>query len=121
MARDFDRALLAAAGIAGALGVATAAGAAHLGQPNLTIAADFLLFHAAALIGIALLASRLAIIAGWVLVVGLVLFAGDLTVLSLNGTSPLPAMAPIGGGLLIIGWLLLAASAFTGRRGGPAA
>lgn len=120
MARDFNRSLLAVAGIAGALGVGAAAAASHLGQPNLTIAADFLLLHAAALIGISLLANRLASIAGWVLVVGLALFAGDLTLLSLNGASPLPVMAPTGGGLLIVGWLLLAASAFTGRRDPPA-
>jgi uncharacterized membrane protein YgdD (TMEM256/DUF423 family) len=117
MPSNFNRSLLALAGLAGAAGVAAAAGASHLGQPPLSTAADFLLFHAAALIGISLLANRLAAIAGWVLIVGLVLFAGDLTLLSLGGASPLPIMAPIGGGLLILGWLLLAASAFTGRSG----
>lgn len=115
MARDFNKPLLSLAGLAGALGVAAAAGASHLGRPNLMTAADFLLLHAAALVGISLLADRLAAVAGWVLVVGLVLFAGDLALLSLNGASPLPVMAPVGGGLLIVGWLLLAASAFTGR------
>ena len=87
--------------------------------PDLGIAANFLLFHAPALIGIALLAgNRVATAGGWVLVVGLVLFAGDLVMLTERGASPFALAAPIGGSLLILGWLLVALSPFVGRPGG---
>jgi len=113
-----NKSLLAIAGLCGAVGVGLAAAGTHTGQAELGIAANFLLFHAAALIGIALLrGNRVATAAGWVLVAGLVLFAGDLIILSTRGASPFPLAAPIGGSLLILGWLLLALSAFVGGRG----
>jgi uncharacterized membrane protein YgdD (TMEM256/DUF423 family) len=114
-----NKSLLALAGLCGAVGFGLAAAGTHTGQAELGIAANFLLFHAAALIGIALLrGNRIATAAGWVLVAGLVLFAGDLIVLSTRGASPFPLAAPIGGSLLILGWLLLALSAFVGGRSG---
>jgi len=106
-----NRPLLAAAGLCGALGVAVAAAASHKADASLAIAGNFLLFHAPALIGLSLLDRRLARIAGWVLVVALILFAGDLTSLSLLGHSPFPLAAPLGGTGLIIGWLLVIATA----------
>jgi uncharacterized membrane protein YgdD (TMEM256/DUF423 family) len=113
-----NRSLVTVAGLCGAAGVGLAAAGTHAGQPDLGIAANFLLFHAAALIGIALLkANRIATAAGWVLVAGLVLFAGDLVILTERGASPFPLAAPIGGSLLILGWLLLALSPFVGRPG----
>ena len=69
------RLLIVAAGLAGALGVAAAARASHMGDDNLGIAANFLLLHAPVLIGLGLLAaSRIAVTAGAVLAIGLVLF-----------------------------------------------
>jgi uncharacterized membrane protein YgdD (TMEM256/DUF423 family) len=114
-----NKSLLALAGLGGAVGVGLAAAGTHTGQAELGIAANFLLFHAAALIGIAQLkGNRIATAAGWVLVAGLILFAGDLIVLSTRGASPFPPAAPIGGSLLILGWLLLALSALAGRGDG---
>lgn len=108
-----NRPLLAAAGLCGALGVMLAAAGSHRADGNLSTAGNFLLFHAPALIGLSLLAGRrLAKIAGWVLIAALVLFAGDLTSLSLLGHSAFPLAAPLGGVGLIVGWLLVAATAF---------
>ena len=118
MPETANKPLLAIAGLGGAIGVGLAAAASHTGQADLGIAANFLLFHAAALIGIALLkGNRIATAAGWVLVAGLVLFAGDLIVVGTRGASPLPLAAPIGGSLLILGWLMLALSPFVRWRG----
>ena len=118
--RDLNRAMLAAAGVCGAIGVATAAAASHGGKADLGIAANFLQLHAPVLIGIALLArNRVATAAGWVLIVGLALFCGDLAARSYLAASPLPLAAPIGGLALIVGWLLVALSAFVGWRDDP--
>ena len=90
-----DRAIVACAGLAGLAGVALSALAAHgPGGPNLEIAARFLLVHAAALLGVAalsgaVLAPRLATLAGLAMMLGLVLFCGDL-VRRDDGLRPLP-------------------------------
>ncbi|KQW79028.1 oxidoreductase [Devosia sp. Root413D1] len=113
-----SRLLLVAAGLCGALGVAAAARASHAGDDNLGIAANFLLLHAPVLIGLSLLAaSRMVMVAGVVLLVGLVLFAGDLAARSLLGGALFPLAAPLGGGGLIVGWLLVALAGVVGRRG----
>lgn len=113
-----SRLLLVAAGLCGALGVATAARASHMADDGLGIAANFLLLHAPALIGLSLLAAnRIAVAAGAVLLVGLVLFAGDLAARSLLGGPLFPMAAPLGGGGLIVGWLLVAVAGVVGQRG----
>lgn len=112
-----SRLLLVAAGLCGALGVAAAARASHAADDNLGIAANFLLLHAPVLIGLSLMAvNRVAVATGVVLLIGLLLFAGDLAARSLLG-GPLFAMAaPLGGGGLIVGWLMVAAAGLAGRR-----
>jgi len=111
------RPFLVLAGLLGALGVATAAAASHGGDTNLGIVANFLLFHASPLIGLSLVPrSRLVTIAGYVLVAGLVIFCSDLAMRSLAGTALFPMAAPIGGGGLILGWLLVGATALFTRR-----
>ena len=116
-----NRPLLAAAGLCGALGAGIAAAASHRADPNLAVAGNFLLFHAPALIGLSLLAgNRIASIAGWVLVIALILFAGDLASLSQLGHGLFPLAAPLGGMALIIGWLLvIAAGVFAPRDSKP--
>lgn len=114
--------MLAVAGVCGAIGVAMAAAGSHRGEADLGIAANFMLFHAPVLIGISFLAAnRVAIIAGCVLITGLVLFAGDLALRGLLGASPFPIAAPIGGSGLMVGWLLLGISAYVGwpKSSGP--
>jgi len=108
---------LVVAGLCGALGVATAARASHLADDNLGIAANFLLLHAPVLIGLSLMAAnRFAVAAGAVLILGLALFAGDLASRSMLGGALFPMAAPLGGGGLIIGWLLVALSGVLGQR-----
>lgn len=111
------RLLVVIAGLFGALGVAAAARASHAGDDNLGIAANFLLLHAPVLIGLSLLAaSRVALAAGVVIAVGVALFAGDLAMRSYTGNPLFPMAAPIGGGAMILGWVLVIVTGIWGRR-----
>lgn len=80
-------------------------------------AVDMQVWHALALIGIGLWAprgGRLADWAGAAMAVGIVLFCLGVYVHVLGGISLGPA-APVGGTLTMLGWLLLAVSAFRAR------
>jgi uncharacterized membrane protein YgdD (TMEM256/DUF423 family) len=117
-----DRLLVVLAGLSGLAGVAVSAAAAHsAGGQNLETAGRFLLIHAAVLVGLAALAGAglvhptAARAAGWVLLVGVVLFAGDLTVRVWRDTALFPMAAPGGGILLMIGWTLVALSGLIPR------
>ena len=119
MTHAADRILLALAGLAGALGVALSAAAAHIaGATSLATAAQFLLFHAPALLGLALLAGSgrahpvPARTAGFALAFGLALFSGDLSVRALLQQPLFPMAAPSGGIVLILGWILVAVAGF---------
>jgi uncharacterized membrane protein YgdD (TMEM256/DUF423 family) len=87
----------------------------------LTTAAQFLLFHAPALLAlVALIAAggvnpMLGQIAGYVLVLGLILFCGDLSCRAFSGVALFPRAAPAGGILIIIGWVLVGASSLFSR------
>ncbi|PSC06196.1 DUF423 domain-containing protein [Alsobacter soli] len=117
-----SRVLLALAGLYGAAGVALAAASAHLGGPNLATAAQILLFHAPALVGIAVAAEltalprRLVLAAGAAIALGAFAFSGTLAAGALANWRPVPMGAPTGGFLMIGGWLLLAGAAAFGRR-----
>ena len=114
---DLNRPLMAFAGLLGAAGLALAARASHAASPDLTIDANFMLVHAPLLLGISFLrANRLTQIAGYVLIAGLLLFCGDLAMRSEAGSSLFKFAAPLGGGGLILGWLLLAVSGFVGWK-----
>jgi uncharacterized membrane protein YgdD (TMEM256/DUF423 family) len=74
-------------------------------------------WHALALIGVALWApngGRLAHAAGAAFIVGLILFCGAVYAHGLAGIS-LGIIAPTGGTLLMLGWLVLGASALRTR------
>lgn len=110
-----DRLILALAALAGGLGVAASAAAAHgAGTDALKIAAQFLLFHAPsilALVGLggAGLTHRLGTrIAAGLLLLGLVLFSGDLSLRALAAQPLFPMAAPLGGTALMLGWLMAA-------------
>lgn len=108
-----DRFLLGAGGLTGAAGVVVAAMAAHAGGAHMQTASSFLLMHAPALLAIGLMAAtRLLRFSGFVLLAGLILFVGDLLARDYLGDRLFPYAAPIGGTLLIIGWLLVFVSAF---------
>ncbi|MDR3462060.1 MAG: DUF423 domain-containing protein [Beijerinckiaceae bacterium] len=108
--------LAALAGLLGASGVGLAAIAAHLsGEPTLKTAADFLLFHGAALLAVAAMMRgnphRGLLAAGSLIGFGTILFCGDLALRALAGARLFPFAAPSGGLLLIAGWLVCAAAA----------
>ena len=111
------RILIVLASLSGLLGVGLSAAAAHVTGGNLTTAAQFLLFHAPALLAlVALIAAgivspMLGQIAVYVLVLGLVLFCGDLSRRAFSGVALFPRAAPTGGIFLMIGWLLVGISA----------
>jgi len=110
--------LLILAGLMGAGGIMLAAAGAHAAPgAGLDSAAYMLLFHAAAIIGVAALiqngmlwrSAALVVLAAWV--VGAVLFSGDIALRAFAGHRLFPMAAPSGGIVLILAWLGLAASA----------
>jgi len=107
--------LMVVGALAGLVGVALSAAAAHgPGGPNLETAARYLLLHAPVLLVTVALARADAIhpgmgrIAGWLIVVGLALFCGDLALRAFRNAGLFPMAAPTGGFLLMGGWGLLA-------------
>lgn len=113
-----ERLLFLSGALLGATGVALSAVAAHQAGGDLGTAASFMLIHAPALL---VLASnrfgRLQSVGAWIVVLGLVLFCGDLIARTFLGTRLFPMAAPAGGMLLIGGWLLVALSALVSRHG----
>lgn len=111
------RILVFAGGLCGAAGVALSAAAAHLGGAFVGTAASFLIMHAPVFLAVGLAgANRILRIGSLVLLVGLVLFCGDLLARDFVGSRLFPMSAPIGGTLLIAGWLAIAASALVRQR-----
>jgi uncharacterized membrane protein YgdD (TMEM256/DUF423 family) len=109
------RRILAPAGaLLAAAAVALAAYASHATGPDagmrLGLAAAFAFGHGLALASLAPRADRrLAVAALWALLLGVVVFAGSLAGAHFLG---LPTrLAPMGGGLMILGWLLHAGAA----------
>lgn len=117
-----DRLLTLAGGLAGAAGVGLSAAASHAGGAFTGTAATMLLVHGPALLAVGLLGGtrggRPLRLGAWCLAVGLLLFAGDLLARDYAGRGLFPMAAPTGGMLMILGWLIAAASAMmaSGRR-----
>lgn len=117
-----DRLLIVLAALSGGAGVALSAAAAHAaGGANLDTAARFLLIHAAAVLALAALAGTgllhpgLGRAAGWALLAGVALFAGDLSLRAWRGAALFPMAAPAGGIVLMLGWGLAALAALVPR------
>ena len=122
-----DRVFFSIGTILAALGVAAGAFGAHglkarLGPEMLAVfetGVRYHLIHALALLAVAWASTRWASAAirgaGWLFVVGIVLFSGSLYVLCLTRVRVLGAITPFGGAALIAGWLLLAWGAWRGR------
>lgn len=112
--------LVAVAGLYGALGVATAAAAAHMtGDARLGTASNFLMLTAPALVAAAAASQAFGLgrwltIPAWGIALGALMFCGDLLIRVAFDVSPLPMTAPIGGTLLIVSWLALAIGAAIG-------
>ncbi|OWV82891.1 hypothetical protein ATY81_13670 [Rhizobium sp. R72] len=108
------------AGLFGFAGVALAAAAAHGGgDAHLVASASAMcLAHAPALLALAIGAEKLrtAWLAGILIGVGTILFAGDLVALRYAGSGLFPTAAPTGGFAIMFGWLAIAAGAFVRPR-----
>jgi len=114
--------LLVIAGLMGAAGIVLSAADAHAYPgAGLDTAGQILLFHAAAVMGVAaaidrgLLSRTLGLPAAWGLVVGSLLFAGDVSLPIYAGVGVFPKAAPTGGVILIVSWLATALAAVTQR------
>ncbi len=109
------------AGLNGAAAVLAGAFAAHALGPGhpfasaFSIAAQYHLVHAAA-IAIAALAAQGAAaprarMAAMLFLAGILLFSGSLYVLTLTGLRAFAIITPVGGVILVAGWLMLALAA----------
>ena len=117
---------IAIAAILGALSVAGGAFASHalkeqISERSLEIfetGAKYQMYHALALLLVALLLTRLEVVpttlvtSGISFIVGVVLFSGSLYALSLTEIKWLGAITPLGGVAFLIGWGCLAISAW---------
>lgn len=117
------RLLIAVAGVYGAVGVVLAALGAHAhAGSSLPTAAQMLLFHAPAIIAVAL-ARKAGLVhdglsrgAAWGLVIGTFLFAGDIAARVLAGNGLFPMAAPAGGMVMIASWCAVALAALLRAR-----
>lgn len=116
-------ALCAVAGVAGAVGVALAAAAAHkVDSPALATAATMVMIHAGAVLAIATVALRSENSCRWtsvgaVMLAAVTLFGGDIALNTFAGHHLFPFAAPTGGSLLIASWLAVAVAAALEWRG----
>jgi uncharacterized membrane protein YgdD (TMEM256/DUF423 family) len=106
--------------ISAGLGVALGAFGAHALRSRLTpdmlavfeTGVRYQMYHALALLIVGTAMARVAMpasvmLAGWLFVVGTLLFSGSLYVLAVTGTRWWGAVTPIGGVAFLAGWLLL--------------
>lgn len=121
-----DRTVLLAA-LFGLLGVAAGAFGAHglesrIGAEQLEwwgTGARYQQIHAVALLVVGWSAgewTRWKSLAGWGFVLGMIVFAGTLYAMALGGPRILGAITPIGGLLLMLGWVSVGAEAITRQR-----
>ena len=75
-------------------------------------ASRYQMYHALALLAVAWAVTRWsgpwALRAGWLFVIGTVIFSGSLYALSLSGIRWLGAITPLGGVALLTGWICIA-------------
>ena len=121
------RIFLATAALFGGLSVVGGAFASHALKSKLTdraleifeTGARYQMYHALALLLVALLLNRAQdsqtffAVAGWAFIVGTVIFSGSLYALSLTNIKLLGAITPLGGVAFIFGWGCLAVAAWS--------
>ncbi len=82
-------------------------------------AAEYQMYHALAILAVALLPAsvsrRTVNIAGWSFLLGILLFSGSLYVLVLTGQTKLGMITPLGGVFFLIGWGALIMATFQTR------
>lgn len=118
---------LSLAAILGGLSVAAGAFGSHalrerISERSLLIfetGARYQMYHALALLVVALLLSRIdspppsLVASGWLFIIGTAIFSGSLYALSLTGVKSLGAITPIGGAAFLAGWGALAFAAWS--------
>ena len=113
-----DRNLLVCAAFNGAMAVALGAFAAHGASPSvkslLTTGAQYQMVHAVLAVACAIWSSggKVARIAGWLAAGGGLIFCLALAMIGLLSLPVMGAVAPVGGTLMIAGWIVLAVAAF---------
>lgn len=122
-----DRVFFGLGALFAMLGVAAGAFGAHWLAPRLPpdlaavfeTAVRYQLVHALALLAVGWAVTRWPArstsAAGWLFVLGIVLFSGSLLLLAVTGIRALGIVAPFGGTALLAGWACLAWSAWSGR------
>ena len=122
-----ERVFFTLASILGGLAVALGAFGAHALKTRLPAnlletfetGVRYHFYHALAL-GLVVVAiqlwpkTNLPVVAGWLFVVGIVIFSGSLYLLAFTGIRWLGAITPIGGVAFIAGWVCLALAAWRG-------
>lgn len=111
--------------VAGGVGVALGAFGAHglKGRVDESLLVVFEtgvryhMYHALALLAVGWAATRWpggwVTAAGWLFLIGIVVFSGSLYLMTLTGARWLGAITPLGGVAFILGWLSLAVAAMT--------
>ena len=121
------RLFLTIAALFGGLAVAGGAFASHALRDKLSdraleifeVGIRYQMYHALALILVALLLSRaeagqlLLTIAGYAFIAGVLIFSGSLYALSFSGIKWLGAITPLGGAAFLIGWGCLAIASWS--------
>ena len=124
---NITRIFLLCAAILGGLSVAAGAFASHalkeqVSERALAIfetAAKYQMYHALALLLVALLLTQAEasqtslIVAGFAFIAGIAIFSGSLYGLSLSGIKWLGAITPLGGVAFLVGWGCLAIAAWS--------
>ncbi|PYN94800.1 MAG: DUF423 domain-containing protein [Candidatus Rokuibacteriota bacterium] len=115
-----DRTFALVGSLSAALAVALGAFAAHVVRGRVSadlanvfeVGARYHMYHALALFGVAWVATRwpgaVTNAAGWLFVIGTVLFSGSLYAMTFTGQRWPGAITPFGGVAFILGWLALA-------------
>ncbi len=115
-----DRVFFVIGALLAFLGVAAGAFGAHSLRDRLSpdmlaifeTGVRYQMYHALALLAVALAQMRwpgtLAMVSGWLFVLGVLIFSGSLYLLSLTGVRWLGAITPLGGVAFLAGWLCLA-------------
>ena len=114
--------------VLGFLGVAIGAFGAHGLKTTLEAngredtfetATRYHIYHALALLGVAWLSSitteRYVKLAGWLMFSGALIFSGALYVLALFNVGMMGVVAPIGGALMLVGWLCVGLTALNAK------
>lgn len=118
---------LSVGAILGALSVAAGAFASHALRSQISdrslsifeVGARYQMYHALALLLVALLISHTQsppatlLASGWLFIIGIVIFSGSLYALSLTEIKIIGAITPFGGVAFIAGWVALAIAAFS--------